>query len=117
MDRDELPRIVAAGEGETVEFKKSTAQLSRAGETLCAFLNGRGGRVLIGVSPTGEIVGRQVSDKTQQEIAAMLQRFEPPPPVETHVIDMPAIVDSRPFTYGGRPYERRTCPVARRLAA
>ena len=118
MDRDELQRIVAAGEGETVEFKKSTAQLSRAGETLCAFLNGRGGRVLIGVTPSGTILGQQVSDKTQQEIAAMLQRFEPPPPVETHLIDLPeagrkliivdvpASADSRPFTVGGRPYQR-----------
>ena len=113
MDRDELQRIVAAGEGETVEFKKSTAQLSHAGETICGFLNGRGGRVVVGVSPSGEIVGQQVSDRTQQQIAAMLQRFEPAPPVETQVIDLPggdrklividvpAIADSRPFIVGG----------------
>ena len=46
MDLRELQSIVAAGESETVEFKKSTAQLPRAGETLCAFLNGNGGRGL-----------------------------------------------------------------------
>ncbi|MCK4415227.1 MAG: putative DNA binding domain-containing protein [Candidatus Eisenbacteria sp.] len=118
MDLKVLQRIVADGESETVEFKKSTAQLSRAGETLCGFLNGRGGRVLIGVTPAGKIVGQHVSDKTQQEIAAMLQRFEPPAPVETQVVkllegdrkvivlDARAIADSRPFTFGGRPYQR-----------
>ncbi|MCK4306238.1 MAG: ATP-binding protein [Candidatus Eisenbacteria sp.] len=88
MDLKALQRIVDAGESETVEFKKSTAQLSRAGETLCGFLNGRGGRVLIGVTPAGKVVGQQVADKTQQEIAAMLQRFEPPPPVETQVVKL-----------------------------
>ena len=118
MDLKELRRLVEAGESETVEFKKSTGQLARAGETLCAFLNGRGGRVLIGVTATGEIAGQQVSDKTHREIAALLQRFEPPAPVETMIIELPdgdkkvialeapAIADSRPFTHGGRPYER-----------
>jgi len=69
---DELRALLAAGESETVEFKNSTAQLTRAGETLCAFLNGEGGRVLIGVSPSGELLGQQVADKTQREIASML---------------------------------------------
>jgi len=40
MKLERLKKLVAAGESETVEFKKSTAQLPRAGETLCAFLNG-----------------------------------------------------------------------------
>lgn len=47
MKRQDLEKIVRAGESETVEFKKSTAQLRRAGETLCGMLNGNGGRVLI----------------------------------------------------------------------
>lgn len=36
MNPDALQAIVTTGESETVEFKKSTAQLTRAGETLCA---------------------------------------------------------------------------------
>lgn len=36
MEREELQKIAAAGESETVEFKKSTGLLMRAGETLCA---------------------------------------------------------------------------------
>ena len=47
MNLAELQRLVDAGESETVELKKSTAQLSRAGETLCAFLNGQGGDVVL----------------------------------------------------------------------
>ena len=96
MDLRELQSIVAAGESETVEFKKSTAQLPRVGETLCAFLNGNGGRVLIGVSPDGKITGQEVADKTQQEIARMLDRFEPPAPVESRVVALPGGRAGRP---------------------
>lgn len=118
MNLNELNRIVQAGESETVEFKKSTGQLVRAGETLCAFLNTQGGKVFIGITSAGKVVGQQVSDKTQQEIAALLQRFEPPTPAETRfielpdtnwkviVLDAPPVTDSCPFTFNGRPYER-----------
>lgn len=118
MDLKELKRIVATGESDKVEFKKSTAQLPRTGETLCAFLNGDGGRILIGVSPDGTISGQAVADKTQREIARMLDRFEPPAPVETELVPLsggkrsvvvlraPGTADGHPFTYDDRPYRR-----------
>jgi predicted HTH transcriptional regulator len=49
----ELQILVNKGEGITVEFKKTTAQLHAAFETICAFLNGKGGVVLIGVTDVG----------------------------------------------------------------
>jgi ATP-dependent DNA helicase RecG len=52
----DLEAMALAGESETVEFKKSSAQLPRAGETLCGMLNGNGGLVVIGVAPNGQIV-------------------------------------------------------------
>jgi ATP-dependent DNA helicase RecG len=39
-----LQWLIAQGESETLELKRSTAELKPAGETLCAFLNGEGGR-------------------------------------------------------------------------
>lgn len=47
MNFDDLRWLASDGESETVEFKTSTAQLPRAGETLCGFLNGLGGRALL----------------------------------------------------------------------
>lgn len=78
-----LQSLIARGESETLEFKRSTAELRRAGETLCAFLNGAGGKVLIGVGPDGRLVGQQVADITLRDVAAMLGRFEPAARVET----------------------------------
>ena len=117
MELADLEKIVAGGESETVEFKKSTAQLARAGETLCAFLNGQGGRVFIGVTPEGKIVGQQVADSTLREVAAMLARFEPPSLIsqerlrllngsEVLVLSAPAMAGSGPFTFEARAYQR-----------
>lgn len=116
MQPAELERIVASGESETVEFKKSTAQLPRCGETLCAFLNGQGGRVFIGSTPDGRIVGQQVSDSTLRDLAAMLVRFEPPALVSQKRIQvsegLEVLVLSVPAAADTGPYDRRS-PGAR----
>jgi ATP-dependent DNA helicase RecG len=116
LTNKELEQLVAQGESETLEFKRSTALLPRAGETLCAFLNGQGGTVVIGATDTGAIAGQEVSDKTRREIAAMLDRFEPPALVQVEEVELPGrdqkiIVlsarpndEARPFTFDGRAY-------------
>jgi len=53
----DVERLVADGETEKVEFKKSTAQLKPAGQSLCAFLNDGGGTVIIGVTDDRRLVG------------------------------------------------------------
>jgi len=51
--KKDMEKLVAQGESETLEMKRSTAQLPRAGETLCAFLNGQGGMVVAAGNPIG----------------------------------------------------------------
>jgi len=117
MNLGDVERLAAAGESEAVEFKKSTSQLRRAGETLCSFLNGAGGFVLIGVTAEGRVVGQTVAESTLQEVAALLGRFEPAAPVRVHrvptnnaaevlVLEAPAAYDTRPLVFDGRPYQR-----------
>jgi len=109
---------VQAGESGTLEFKKSSALLGRACETLCGFLNGKGGTVLVGVTDGGRVVGQQVSDATLRDVADHLRRFEPFAAVDMARIPMPgATVELlaltaqppagvRPFCYAGRAYQR-----------
>jgi ATP-dependent DNA helicase RecG len=117
MDLEAVKRLVAVGESEAVEFKKSTAELTRVGETLCAFLNGHGGTVLIGVAPDGRLHGQEVSDSTLRDVAASLDRFEPAVKIELErvavdggrdvlVLTAPWAVGDRPFVWSGRPYRR-----------
>jgi len=82
----ELQNLVRRDESEQLEFKQSAAQFPRAGETLCAFMNGRGGQVLVGVRPDGSVVGQTIADKTLQDLAQVLRRLDPPIPVETERI-------------------------------
>ena len=77
MDFADIKKIVPLGESDTLEFKRSTGQLTRAGETLCAFLNGNGGKVVFGIEPNGTITGQQVTDKTLQDIADTIRKIEP----------------------------------------
>jgi len=117
MKLDELKRLVSQGESDTVELKKSTAQLRRAVETLCGMLNGSGGVVLLGVAPNGRIVGQEISDKTLREVADILGKFEPPAAInqtrvdiehDKEVLVLEAIPNPelRPYVFDGRPYQR-----------
>ncbi|TLU81951.1 MAG: ATP-binding protein [Chlorobium sp.] len=57
MNFNELQKSIAAGESQTLELKKSTAEKERACRSLCALANGDGGQVVFGVAPSGKVVG------------------------------------------------------------
>ena len=62
MTPEHLAALVAAHESETLEFKSTTGERREAARTVCAMLNQRGGYVVFGVTPNGEVVGQHVSD-------------------------------------------------------
>ena len=98
-----------------MEFKTSTTQLKSACETICGFLNAKGGIVLIGVGNKGEIIGQHVTDNTYQEIANELRKIEH----AAHIaVDYVKVGDKQviilqtpagkhiPYVYDGRAFER-----------
>lgn len=116
MNIDKVELLARQGESQTVEFKASTAQLQGVVDTLCAFLNGQGGTVLIGIKNSGEIVGQNVTDNTKQEIARELIKLEPAAKVDVHYIPIKAnkkvitfqvnAGNHAPYVHDGRPYQR-----------
>ena len=116
MTPEQLVALVASGESETLEFKETTGARREASRTVCAFLNQDGGRVVFGVTPTGEVAGQQVSERTIEELSAELQRIDPPafPSVERiHVSDDRDVIvvstdhgPSSPYAYRGTAYRR-----------
>jgi ATP-dependent DNA helicase RecG len=110
-------KISKSGESKTVELKKSTASLKSAAQTLCAFLNGRGGTVFIGVSDSGKMIGQTITNKTKIDISNTLKKFEPTANIDIEYIDMDdghqiiamtAHPDNLcvPYSFSGTPYER-----------
>lgn len=58
MNIQELLLLIQQGEGHTVEFKKSSTDITKdVYETVCAFSNRDGGHVILGVSDNGTISG------------------------------------------------------------
>ena len=115
---DEIARLAAAGESETVEFKATTGQRTEAARTLSAMLNGRGGRVLFGVRPDGSVTGQQVGAKTLEDVTQACQDIHPshPPSIErvpapngsgrkVLAVAVPA-GNSKPYSHKGRYYVR-----------
>ena len=79
-------------------------------------LNQRGGHVLFGVTPEGDVVGQQVSERTIEEVSVEIQRIDPPafPEIErVHVSDNREVItvrvnqgSARPYQYRGAAYRR-----------
>jgi len=111
-----IRRLVASGESETLEFKRSTGELREAAQALCGFLNHQGGMVVFGVAPNGRMVGQEVSDATLRDVMAAVRDIDPAPQVEVRRLDLGsgrALIALRadagraaPYTYDGRPFIR-----------
>jgi len=53
-----IKHIISKGEGISIEFKKAGKQLlENLFETVCAFLNRKGGEILLGVDDNKNIIG------------------------------------------------------------
>lgn len=116
MDHARLEEITSSGESETLEFKRSSAARREIAQTLCAMLNHRGGRILIGINEAGQVVGQEVVDKTIEDIANEFKEIEPPafPSIERvpmhgnrEVIVVTATQgQGRPYAYKGKSFKR-----------
>ena len=116
MNIDQLNELVKQGESQRLEFKKSTTQLKSAFETVCAFLNGKGGGALFGVKDNAQLLGQNVTDHTKQELANEIKKIEPYAQIAVHYIPINndnqiIMIDIQPgkhapYVYDGRAYER-----------
>ena len=116
MTPEQITGLVATGESETLEFKKTTGTRGQATQSLCAMLNHRGGRVLFGVTPEGHVIGQQLSDDTVKKVSTEIQRIDPPvlPTIERIPLDTGLEVlmvsvsqgHMKPYTYKDTAYYR-----------
>lgn len=116
MTLEELKKLIAADEGETLEVKESTGQRRDACETLCAFLNRDGGTVVFGVSRKGKLTGQLMADTTKRDLFEAFQKFEPAADIEVSYVPVDethtAIVchvdagNRKPYIYDGKPHKR-----------
>ena len=77
MDAETVTAWLAAGEGEHTEFKEKYS--SRVIESLVAFANTTGGRVLIGADDHGRVVGLPDADKVVESVLSACREAVSPP--------------------------------------
>ena len=69
---------IKKGESETVEFKPSLSQMDKIMESISAFSNTNGGRIIIGVSDKGEVPGIDIGKKTIESLANRIKQNTDP---------------------------------------
>lgn len=74
MDWPEVMQRIRGGEDGHTEFKRNAHSLDGIGRALCAFANGDGGLLVIGVGDDGTIVGAgEGSERLQERLTSFLQ--------------------------------------------
>lgn len=90
MNEKELINIIENDESETVEFKKSTAQIEKALKAVCAFLNHKGGTIFFGIEKK-KIIGQETGESTLKSISQKIrQRIKPEISPEIRVFEINA---------------------------
>ena len=121
MEWAEVLRRIEAGEDRTTEFKREFgSDLSAIGKAICAFANGEGGLIVLGVDDSGAVVGLNADPhKAHERLTGFLQtgcsapvgarcgRQEHESGRWVHWIEAPRIRGPEPLRYGGRFYIRR----------
>ncbi|MCM1170314.1 MAG: putative DNA binding domain-containing protein [Bacteroides sp.] len=118
MTINDIKKLIASGGSSTLELKKTTGELKDGMHSACAFLNTGGGWLIFGVTTTSlKIVGQEVSDRTQREIAQALAGLEPAADVRVEYVDVPEHPGNKViamhfdgWVWGERPHTFHGCP-------
>ena len=124
MTIDDIKALIASDESRTLELKKSTGELKDGMHAACAFLNTEGGWLIFGITPKSlKIIGQQVTDDTQREIAQALAGLQPAVDMRPEYIDVPdrsghklIAMHFDGWVWGDRPHTFHGCPTTKSRA-
>lgn len=113
----EIEKILTTGEGGDVEFKEKF--VNDIGRDICAFANASGGKIFLGVSDAGQVVGIEITNKLKGDIGSLIDNCDPPTIIVNIREYLPTkhgnkilVVDvkesnGKPHSYNGTFYIRR----------
>ena len=107
MTTDQLLHIIEQGESETIEFKTSYSK--EVIESIIAFSNTKGGRVIIGIN-NNKIVGIDISDESTQNWINQIKQNTTPqviPDVDIFDVDNKKLVIFNVIEYPVKPVSYR----------
>ncbi|MFA6268409.1 MAG: RNA-binding domain-containing protein, partial [archaeon] len=75
MNNDDLKKLIALGEGYTLEFKQSiNDSLSKE---ICAFANSAGGKIVLGINDSGQLTGFELTNSNKSIILSYARNVDP----------------------------------------
>lgn len=111
-----LEELINKGEGDTLEFKESLKEEKEILETICAFLNSKGGTILVGVDDRGKIKGIELGKGTVEDLLNRIKfKIEPSviPQIEAISVDGRYVLRitvqeglDKPYLFNGIAYRR-----------
>lgn len=101
--RDEIELIIQEGEGYRIEFKERLSNLERE---MVAFANGSGGRIFIGITDDGRIVGFHATNEVRSQIQDIANNCDPQVKIIIQQVDDVLVVEVREGT--DKPYKCAT---------
>ena len=109
MNKNELLELVKTGEGLTLEFKENIG--SNLGREICAFANGNGGKIVLGVKDNGEILGVRITNSLKSQIQSYARNIDPAFSVETEDLENILVIHvpegkKKPYTANGQFFLR-----------
>ena len=118
MTISDIIELISGGEHHRLELKKTTGELKDAMHTACAMLNSEGGWLIFGITPISmKVIGQEVTDNTQRELAQALSYVEPAADIHIEYVDVPDYPGNKvialhfeAFVWGRQPFTYRGCP-------
>lgn len=112
----EVEQLIKEAESNKLEFK-SQVNIPAILQTVCAFLNDEGGRIIVGVSDVGQLVGLPDAEIVRKKLLQQMQtKVAPPPNVTVTVVAIASqqvlLVEVVPGR--DRPYIFNNCIYVRR---
>ena len=125
VNKQDLDAVVEGGESDRVEFTECPAgklKADKVGKTICAFANGSGGRLFLGISDKGtdKIKGFATTNEQMGNLYAYADKLQPSIPVSSQKIPLDSrdkntlhvVVisveegDRKPYSYNSRFFKR-----------
>lgn len=78
MEIDEVLKLIKHNEDEEVEYKPSLSQINEIVETVSAFSNAEGGKIIVGVNNSGDIIGIDVGKDTVERLTNKISQNTDP---------------------------------------
>ena len=116
LTSEKIKSIAEAGEGNSVEFKiRVPAKVKEISQEVCAFANGEGGYLLIGIDDNGKIEGTTLNNSKRSVIQGAIRVISPAVQTDMYpvdvddktvwVIEIPQGKD-KPYVFSGAIYVR-----------